>query len=102
MSRHDLGGNSIGLLQSRTRSSVERGPAGVERAEPHVIGPMRTSYLTGLETWFTLPDRPGAPPPPPYKMALLTWMTTAVTVPLMTWLVTPRVTRALRGWLFTS
>ena len=27
-------------------------------------------------------------------------VTTAVTVPLMTWLVMPRVTRALRGWLF--
>jgi antibiotic biosynthesis monooxygenase (ABM) superfamily enzyme len=102
--------------------------AWLERAEPHVIGPMRTSFLTGLESWFTLPDRPGAPPPPPYKMALLTWvtifpvltlvvlalepistglalvprlaLTTAVTVPLMTWLVMPRVTRALRGWLF--
>ena len=102
--------------------------AWLERAEPHVIGPMRTSFLTGLESWFTLPDRPGAPPPPPYKMALLTWITifplitlvvlalnpiltglplvprlaitTGVTVPLMTWLVMPRVTRALRGWLF--
>ena len=102
--------------------------AWLERAEPHVIGPMRTSFLTGLESWFTLPDRPGAPSPPPYKMALLTWITifplitlvvlalnpiltglplvprlaitTAVTVPLMTWLVMPRVTRALRGWLF--
>jgi antibiotic biosynthesis monooxygenase (ABM) superfamily enzyme len=100
----------------------------LERAEPHVIGPMQTSFLTGLESWFTLPDRPGAPPPPPYKMALLTWITifpvitlvvlaldpvltglalvprlaitTAVTVPLMTWIVMPRVTRALRGWLF--
>jgi hypothetical protein len=84
--------------------------------------------LTGLESWFTLPSRPGAPPPPPYKMALLTWttifplitgvivvlgpllegvslvprraITTAVTVPLMTWIVMPRVTRALRGWLY--
>ena len=102
--------------------------AWLARAEPHVIGPIRTTFLTGLESWFTLPDRPGAPPPPPYKMALLTWVTifplitlvvlaldpvltglalvprlaitTAVTVPLMTWLVMPRVTRALRGWLF--
>jgi antibiotic biosynthesis monooxygenase (ABM) superfamily enzyme len=102
--------------------------AWLARAEPHVIGPMRTSSITGLESWFTLPDRPGAPPPPPYKMALLTWstifplitlvvvlldpvltrfalvprlaITTAVTVPLMTWVVMPRVTRALRGWLF--
>jgi antibiotic biosynthesis monooxygenase (ABM) superfamily enzyme len=102
--------------------------AWLERAEPHVIGRMRTSFVTGLESWFTLPDRPGAPPPPPYKMALLTWttifplitlvvlvldpvltrlalvprlaVTTAVTVPLMTWVVMPRLTRALRGWLY--
>jgi uncharacterized protein len=102
--------------------------AWLERAEPHVIGPMRTRFVTGLETWFTLPDRPGTPPPPPYKMALLTWLTifplitlvvvaldplleklalvprlavtTALTVPIMTWLVMPRVTRLLRGWLY--
>jgi uncharacterized protein len=102
--------------------------AWLERAEPHVIGPMRTQFLTGLESWFTLPGRPGARPPPPYKMALVTWvtifplitlvvlaldpllvrldlvprlaLTTAVTVPIMTWLVMPRVTRLLRGWLY--
>ena len=100
----------------------------LERAEPHVIGPMRTSFVTGLESWFTLPGHPGTPPPPPYKMALLTWVTifplitgvivalgplikdlplvprlgitTAITVPLMTWVVMPRVTRLLRGWLY--
>jgi antibiotic biosynthesis monooxygenase (ABM) superfamily enzyme len=102
--------------------------AWLERAEPHVIGPMRTQFLTGLESWFTLPGQPGASPPPPYKMALLTWITifplitgvvivlgpliagiplvprlgitTAVTVPLMTWIVMPRITRVLRGWLY--
>ena len=36
---------------------------------------MRTQYLTGLETWFTVAGRPGSPPPPPYKMALVTWIT---------------------------
>lgn len=100
----------------------------LERAEPHVSGPVQTRFLTGLETWFTLPSRPGARPPPPYKMALLTWVTifplitlvvlaldpvltglplvprlattTAITVPLMTWVVMPRVTRALGGWLY--
>jgi antibiotic biosynthesis monooxygenase (ABM) superfamily enzyme len=100
----------------------------LERAEPHVIGPMRTQFVTGLETWFTLPGRPTTPPPPPYKMALVTWITifplitlvvvvlgpllkdlalvpnlaitTALTVPIMTWLVMPRVTRLLRGWLY--
>jgi uncharacterized protein len=100
----------------------------LERVEPHVVGPMRTQFLTGLETWFTLPARPNTPPPPPYKMALVTWLTifplitvvvvvlgplmeglalvprlaitTAVTVPIMTWIAMPRVTRLLRGWLY--
>jgi antibiotic biosynthesis monooxygenase (ABM) superfamily enzyme len=49
--------------------------AWLARAEPHALGPMRTSFLTGLESWFTLPDQPVVPPPPPYKMALLTWAT---------------------------
>jgi len=102
--------------------------AWLERAEPHVVGPMRTSFVTGLETWFTLPGQPDAAPPPPYKMALLTWITifplitaivaitgptlkdlplavrlgitTALAVPLMTWVLMPRVTRLLRGWLY--
>ena len=102
--------------------------AWLERAEPHVAGPMRTQVLVGLEGWFTLPSQPGVPPPPPYKMALVTWatifplitgvvvatapllgplplvarlaVTTGVTVPLMTWLVMPRVTRLLHRWLY--
>jgi antibiotic biosynthesis monooxygenase (ABM) superfamily enzyme len=36
---------------------------------------VRTSFVTGLESWFTLPGQPRTPPPPPYKMALLTWIT---------------------------
>jgi antibiotic biosynthesis monooxygenase (ABM) superfamily enzyme len=102
--------------------------AWLERAEPHVIGPLRRQVLTGLEAWFTLPTQPGLPPPPRYKMALVTWMTifplitlvvvatapllgrlplvarlavtTGVTVPLMTWAVMPRVTRLLGWWLY--
>jgi uncharacterized protein len=102
--------------------------AWLARAEPHVAGPMRTQVLTGLESWFTLPSQPGTPPPPPYKMAVLTWatifplitlvvvasspllgslplvarlaVTTGVTVPLMTWVVMPRVTRLLHRWLY--
>jgi uncharacterized protein len=111
----------------RTWLDSDERAAWLERAEPHVVGPMRTRVVTGLETWFTLPDQPGTPPPPRYKMALLTWVTifplitlvivvlgplieglpliprlaitTAVTVPLMTWLAMPRVTRLLHSWL---
>ena len=32
-----------------------------ERAEPHAIGPAHTSFVTGLETWFSLPGHPGHP-----------------------------------------
>jgi uncharacterized protein len=99
--------------------------AWLEGAEPHVIGPLRRQVLTGLEGWFT---QPGLPPPPPYKLALVTWatifplitlvvvataplvgswplvarlaVTTGVTVPLMTWVVMPRVTRLLHRWLY--
>jgi antibiotic biosynthesis monooxygenase (ABM) superfamily enzyme len=105
----------------------EEHAAWLERAEPHVAGPMRTEFLTGLESWFTLPTQTGAPPPR-YKMAAVTWVTifplitlvvvvsapligrlalvarlavtTLVTVSLMTWVVMPRVTRLLRGWLY--
>jgi uncharacterized protein len=122
--RFDTGEHLRAWLDSAERA------AWVERAEPHVIGPMRTQFLTGLETWFTLPGRTGTPPPPPYKMALVTWVTifplitlvvitlnpllerlalvmrlavtTAVTVPIMTWLVMPRVTRLLRSWLYPN
>jgi antibiotic biosynthesis monooxygenase (ABM) superfamily enzyme len=101
--------------------------AWLARAEPHAAGPLRARYLTGLEGWFTLPAEPGAPPPP-YKMAILTWVTifplitlvvlvsapligswplvprlavtTLVTVSVMTWVVMPRVTRLLRRWLY--
>ncbi len=106
--------------------------AWLQRAEPHAVGPTRTGFVTGLESWFTLPGRPGAPPPPPYKMALLTWLaifplitaiviattplflglglplvarlgiTTAATVSLMTWLVMPRMTWVLHRWLYPT
>ena len=119
--RFDSGAHLRAWLDSGERA------AWLARAEPHVAGPMRTQYLTGLESWFTLSAQPGAPPPP-YKMAILTWaaifplitlvvfasapligpwpliprlaVTTAVTVSAMTWVVMPRMTRLLRRWLY--
>jgi len=120
--RFDSPAHLRGWLDSGERA------AWLARAEPHVAGPMRTEFLTGLETWFTLPTQPGAPPPPAYKMAIVTWaaifplitlvvaasaplmgglplvprlaVTTLVTVSLMTWVVMPRVTWLLRRWLY--
>ncbi len=86
--------------------------------------------LTGLETWFTLsPDKPIVPPPR-YKMAIVTWLAifplitlissatapifgdlpivvhvlavTTVVVPLMTYVIMPRMTRLFRRWLYPT
>lgn len=98
------------------------------RAESLTLGSPVTQILTGLETWFTLPAQRAVVPPPRYKMALLTWLAvfplisginalfgpvlnqlpplirslvlTAVLVPLMTYLVMPRMTRLFAQWLY--
>lgn len=80
---------------------------------------------TGLETWFTIPGTAPQAPPPRWKMALVTWLallpqvialsfilaplqlpflaqaalSTAIPVATLTWIVMPRATRALSGWL---
>ena len=84
--------------------------------------------LTGLETWFTLPSRPGEPAPPRFKMAVVTWLAvfplataifalthpllgglptvirtlvfTIIMVTLMTYVVMPRMTRLFSFWLY--
>ena len=84
--------------------------------------------LTGLETWFTLPSRPGEPAPPRYKMAVVTWIAvfplatlifalthpllgglpavirtlvfTLIMVTTMTYVVMPRMTRLFSFWLY--
>jgi antibiotic biosynthesis monooxygenase (ABM) superfamily enzyme len=84
--------------------------------------------LTGLETWFTLPSRPGEPSPPRRKMVAVTWLAvypivtvifgifgpwlemlplllrnlifTGVMVSLMTYVIMPRMTRLFSFWLY--
>lgn len=84
--------------------------------------------LTGLETWFTLSADHAIIPPPRYKMAVVTWLaifplitllsyalspvadsvptvvrtliSTLVLVPLMTYVVMPRMTRLFQRWLY--
>ncbi|HVE82754.1 MAG TPA: antibiotic biosynthesis monooxygenase [Myxococcales bacterium] len=99
----------------------------VRQAEP-LAEEVKVTTQTGLETWFTLPGRPAPAPPSRAKMAVLSWVaiyplilalnatlgptlaplpvplralaTSAMLVPLMTWVVMPRVTRLFWGWLY--
>ena len=84
---------------------------------------------SGLETWFTLPDMPAPTrPPPKWKMAIVTWvallpmvialayvfaplrlpfliqaaLSTAIPVAMLTWIIMPRLTRALYHWLYAE
>jgi len=87
-----------------------------------------STVLTGLETWFATPNSKGRPPPPKYKMALVSWLgifplvlilSNTIAPPLarihpvlavagvtisvalaMTWLVMPWLARAFAKWLY--
>jgi antibiotic biosynthesis monooxygenase (ABM) superfamily enzyme len=88
----------------------------------------KRQVVTGLEAWFALPSQAINLPPPTYKMAMVVWLAifllitviqllfgdllqelplvlrtfvmTAVTVPLMTFLVMPLLTRVFKNWLY--
>lgn len=100
----------------------------LKRASQLTVDVGQTSILTGLETWFTLPTQPGLPPPPRYKMVILSGiaifillnLATTFVVPLllplppllrtlvvvllmvsiMTYGVMPRLTKLFAGWLY--
>lgn len=99
----------------------------LKKAEP-LVREQNIQVLTGLETWFTLPSKPGEPTPPRYKMAVVTWLAvfpiitsiflilnpilsalplllrtlllTLIMVSLMTYVVMPRMTRLFSFWLY--
>lgn len=100
----------------------------IERLQPLIEQPESIQTLTGLETWFSLPNQPLKAPPPRYKMAIVTWMgvfvtltvvsrllapilsnlpillnqliTTGLVVVLLTYLIMPRLTRLFKRWLY--
>jgi uncharacterized protein len=102
----------------------------IERSLPLVEKPQDVQVLTGLETWFTLPEKPLKAPPPRYKMALVTWLgvfctlvlvshllspitsniphilsqliTTGIVVACLTYFVMPNLTRLFYKWLHPS
>ena len=99
----------------------------VRRAEP-LAEEVKIATQSGMETWFTLPGRPPPAPPSRAKMAVLSWVaiyplivtlnaalgetlaplpmplralaTSLMLVPLMTWVVMPRVTKLFYRWLY--
>jgi antibiotic biosynthesis monooxygenase (ABM) superfamily enzyme len=102
----------------------------LDRMSGVIVGTPAYQVLTGLETWFTLSGSGAIVPPPRYKMALVTWLAvfplltafnyafqplflgmpiwlrvmvgTALVVPLMTYVVMPRVTRLFKAWLYPA
>ena len=100
----------------------------IERAKPLVQKPENVEVMSGLETWFSLPDKPLNSPPPRYKMVIITWfavyfcltiiqyllapifkllpsvlvpiISTGMVVALLTYVVMPRLTRLLYRWLY--
>ena len=108
--------------------SSEVRAAWLARAEAFTVGEAEKRTVTGLEYWFSLPDRAATQPPPVWKMALVTlvglfplvlflapvllrllaalpgpvavFLNVAILVVLMTWVVMPALTRLARPWLF--
>ncbi|MEO1295378.1 MAG: antibiotic biosynthesis monooxygenase [Cyanobacteria bacterium J06636_16] len=101
----------------------------LDKAKPFVVKDADVQILTGLETWFTLPGRAQQPPPPRYKMSILTTMAvfgavnllnplllpilsellprllsslivTYLVVLLLTYVVMPRLTKLFSRWLY--
>jgi antibiotic biosynthesis monooxygenase (ABM) superfamily enzyme len=101
----------------------------LERLEP-IATRVIDEHLTGMETWFELPDQPGRQAPPRWKMVIATWIgvfpllallqwllgpvlvgvalilrvmfLAFIAVVLMTYVVMPRLTRLLQRWLYPS
>ena len=65
----------------------------IERLQPLIEKPEAIQTLTGLETWFNLPNQPLKSPPPRYKMALVTWLGVFVTLAVLSRLLAPILSR---------
>jgi antibiotic biosynthesis monooxygenase (ABM) superfamily enzyme len=61
----------------------------IERLQPLIEKPETVQTLTGLETWFSLPNKPLKSPPPRYKMFLMTWLGVEIMTILMRSLISP-------------
>lgn len=126
----------IAIVQFDSAANLGRWMDSSERAEwcakldAITLDSEEISTLTGMERWFTLPDRAVTHAPPRYKSALLillglypvvlvlaplldpligswhaaprTLVSLVVSVTLMVWVVMPRLTRLFFRWLYPS
>jgi antibiotic biosynthesis monooxygenase (ABM) superfamily enzyme len=88
----------------------------------------KLEVLSGLETWFTLPNQPAIIPPPRYKMAIVSWLAiyplvvlilsllnpilvtlpivaraaliTLIAIPTMTYVLMPNMAKLFARWLY--
>lgn len=99
------------------------------KAADEITDDFHAEHVSGLESWFSLPGAKSMTPPPKWKMAVVTGavvylmglglgpavrdplsaylpapvvalVATSIMVSLLTWIVMPRVTKLLAGWLF--
>ena len=99
----------------------------LEEVLPHTVGEQQLHRVSGLDYWFAAPGATTRAAPPRWKVAVVTWLgifptvlllfltvappmaawplvprvlvITVLVVVLMTWVVAPRLTRWLDGWL---
>ena len=107
--------------QSEVRARI------LDTLTPHTTGESEVRQVSGLAHWFAEPKGPPQPPPPRWKVAVVTWLgifptvlllfltvvpwmaswplvprtmvVTVLVVLIMTWVVAPRLTQWLRPWL---
>lgn len=103
---------------------------GLQQVAPHTVGAQEMRRVSGLDYWFAPAGSTTKKPPPRWKVALVTWLgifptvlmlfltvaplleswplvlriglITALVVLIMTWVVAPRLTRWLAGWLHAA
>lgn len=102
----------------------------LEQVLPHTVGEQQLHRVSGLDYWFAAPGATTRAAPPRWKVAVVTWLgifptvlllfltvtpliadwplvprvvvITVLVVVLMTWVVAPRLTRWLDGWLHAA
>ena len=120
----DSAENLESWMESETRTEW------INKLEPYTLDSQEISTLTGMEKWFTLPDRSVSQAPPKYKGAILLTMglyplaillnyfiapftsewnvfiqiliPIVISVPIMVWGIMPLLTRLFFAWLYPS